>query len=166
MCTDLAEEDKKEFWKFPIFRHTYCKHEQICYLGELSDVVYLLKQGHIKISQVNEKGQEAILSLIEPGEFFGEVEALSGIPRQTLVRALEPVLVCEISRENLERVVERCPTMGICILKTIGGRLQRIETMINHIVFHSALARLRKLLLQLGKTMGGPELDHIRFKAR
>ncbi len=162
---NLPEEDKKELREISQMT-SYRKHEPICFPGGPSDTVYLLKQGRVKISQVNEKGQEAILSLLEPGEIFGEVEALSGIPRQTLVRALEPVLICEISRENFERFLERCPKVGMCILKTIGGRLQRIETKFSDMVFHSAPARLAKLLLQLGETMGESDQGNIRLKVR
>ena len=162
---DLPEEDKHELREISHMT-SYRKHESICFPGQPSNTVYLLKQGRVKISQVNEKGQEAILSLLEPGEIFGEVEALSGVPRKTLVQALEPVLVCEISRENFECFLKRCPTVGMCILKTIGGRLQRIETKFSEMAFHSAPARLAKLLLQLGETMGEQDQDIIRLKVR
>ncbi len=162
---ELPEEDKKELREISHMT-SYRKHEPICFPGQPSDTVYLLKQGRVKISQVNEKGQEAILSLLEPGEIFGEVEALSGVPRKTLVQALEPVLVCEISRENFECFLERCPTVGMCILKTLGGRLQRIETKFSDMAFHRAPARLAKLLLQLGETMGEQDQGTIRLKVR
>ncbi len=162
---ELPEEDKKELREISHMT-SYRKHEPIYFPGQPSNAVYLLKQGRIKIAQVNEKGQEAILSLLEPGEIFGEVEALSGMSRKTLVQALEPVLVCEISRENFEHFLERCPRVGICILKTIGGRLQRIETKFSDMAFHSAPARLAKLLLQLAESMGEEDQGIIRLKVR
>ncbi len=162
---ELPEEDKKQLREISHMT-SYRKHELICLPGQPSNTVYLLKQGRVKISQVNEKGQEAILSLLEQGEIFGEVEALSGMPRKTLVQALEPVVVCEITRENFERFLERCPTVGMCILKTIGGRLQRIEEKFSDMAFHSAPARLAKLLLQLAESMGEEDQGIIRLKVR
>ena len=162
---ELPESDQKKLRE--ISRITsYRKHESIYLPGQPPNTVYLLKQGRVKISQVNNKGQEAILCLLEPGEIFGEVEALSGMPRKTLVQALEPVLVCEISRENFERFLERCPKVGMSMLKTIGGRLQKVETKFSDMVFHSAPARLAKLLLQLGESMGEEDQGIIRLKVR
>ena len=162
---DLPEEDKKELREISHMT-SYRKHEQICFPGQPADTVYLLKQGRVKISRVNEKGQEAILCLLEPGEIFGEVEALSRKPRETLVQALEPVLVCEISRDNFEHFLERCPDAAIRILKTVGGRLREVESKFSDLVFHSAPARLAKLLVQLGESMGERDQDTIRLNIR
>ena len=162
---DLPEEDKKELREISHMT-SYRKHEPICFPGQPADTVYLLKQGRVKISRVNEKGQEATISLLEPGEIFGEVEVLTGVARETLVLALEPVLVCEITRENFEGYLERCPSVGIRILKKIGGRLRYVESKFSDLVFHSAPARLAKLLLQLSETMGEHDQGTIRLNVR
>lgn len=162
---ELPEEDKKELREISHMT-SYRKHEPICFPGQPADTVYLLKEGRVKISRVNKKGQEATICLLEPGEIFGEVEAMDGAPRETLVQALEPVLVCEIARENFLRFVDRCPTVGIHILKKIGGRLKDIESKFGDLVFHSAPARLAKLLLQLGDSMGERGQGTIRLNVR
>jgi len=162
---ELPEEDKKELRGISHMT-SYRKQEPICFPGQPANTVYLLKQGRVKISRVNEKGQEAAICLLEPGEIFGEVEALVGITRETLVQALESVLVCEITRENFERFLDRCPTVGIRILKTVGGRLRQVKSKFSDLVFHSAPARLAKLLLQLGKSMGKRDQDTIRLNIR
>ena len=162
---DLPEEDKKELREMSHMT-SYRKHDSICFPGQPADTVYFLKQGRVKIARVNENGQEATICLLEPGEIFGEVEAMDGTPRETLVQALEPVVVCEITRENFLRFLERCPVVGINILKKIGGRLRDIESKFGDLVFHSAPARLAKLLLQLGESMGDRDQDRIRLNVR
>ena len=162
---ELPEEDKKELREISHMT-PYHKHDQICFPGQPADTVYLLKQGRVKISRVNEKGQEATICLLEPGEIFGEMEAMDGAPRETLVQALEPVLVCEITRENFLRFLDRCPTVGIRILKKIGGRLRDIESKFGDLVFQSAPSRLAKLLLQLGDSMGERDQGAIRLNVR
>jgi len=162
---DLPEEDKKELREISHMT-SYRKHEPICFPGQPADTVYLLKKGRVKISKVNETGQEATICLLEPGEMFGEVEALSQPTCETLVQALETVLVCEITRENFERFLNRCPTIGVNILKSVGGRLRNIETKFADLVFHSAPARLAKLLLQLGDSMGDQDQHLIRLNVR
>ena len=145
---------------------SYRQHEPICFPGQPADTIYLLKQGRVKISWVNDKGQEATICLLEPGEIFGETEALGGLPRETHVQALEPVLVCEIAREDFERFLDRCPTVGIRLLKNVGRRLRNIESKFSDLVFHSAPARLAKLLLQLSESLGERDQGTIRLNVR
>lgn len=66
---------------------SYPQHEHIDFPGQLGDAVFFLKEGRVKISRINESGQEATICFLEPGEIFGEVEALGGISRETLVQA-------------------------------------------------------------------------------
>ena len=79
------------------------------------------------------------------------------------MQALEPVLVCEIARENFLRFLDRCPTVGIRLLKTVGGRLRNIEAKFGDLVFHTAPARLAKLLRQLSEPMGECDQETIRL---
>jgi len=65
---------------------SYRKHQATYFPGQPGDTVFLLKEGHVKISQVNAKRQEATICLLEPGEIFGEVEAMEGISRETLCK--------------------------------------------------------------------------------
>ncbi len=162
---DLPEEDKKELREISHMT-SYRKNDHICFPGQPADTVYLLKKGRVKISRVNGAGQEATICLLEPGEIFGEVEVLSQSTRETLVQALEPVLVCEITRENFLRFLDRCPTVGIQILKSVGGRLRHIESKFADLVFHSAPARLAKLLLQISESMGEHDQHLIRLNVR
>lgn len=162
---DLPNEDKRKLRDMSQMV-SYRKHQNICFPGQPGDTVFLLKEGRVKISRVNEKGQKAAICLLEPGEIFGEIDAMNDVPRETLVQALEPVLVCEIARENFLRFLDRCPTVGIRILKTVGGRLRNVESKFGDLVFLSAPARLAKLLLQLGDSMGDQDQNLIRLNLR
>lgn len=163
--SDLPDDDKQELRDMSQMV-SYRKHQVLCFPGQPGDTVFLLKEGRVKISRVNENKQEATICLLEPGEIFGEVEVMDRTPHESLVQALEPVLVCEIARENFLRFLDRCPTVGIQILKTVGGRLKNIESKYGDLVFHSAPARLAKLLVQLGDSMGDREQDSIRLNVR
>ena len=133
---------------------SYRKNEPIYLPGDSSEIVYLLKKGRVKISKVSQDGREVALSILEPGEIFGEVEALGATSRESLVQALEPVLVCEIKRSDFERYLQTYPEVGGKIIKLMGGRLRQLETKVGDLVFKSAQARLASLLLELGETMG------------
>ena len=133
---------------------SYRKNEPVYLPGDPSDTVFLLKKGRVKVSRVNEEGREATLAILEAGEIFGEVEAIDGVPRQSIVEAMESVLVCEVQREDFNRYLYHYPDVGGKVIKLIGGRLRQIETRIGDLVFKSAPARLAHLLIDLSDTMG------------
>lgn len=136
---------------------SYRKNEPIYLPGDMSEIVYLLKKGRVKISKISQEGREVTLSILEPGEIFGEVEALNVVPRESMVQALEPVLVCEIQRQDFDRYIQTYPEVGGKIIKLMGGRLRQLETRVGDLVFKSAPARLASLLLELSETMGNCE---------
>ena len=145
---------------------TFEKGELVYLPGDPSDSVYLLKKGRVKISRVNDDGREALLTILEPGEIFGEVEALSSDRRETLVQALEKVKVCEIQREDFDRYLHQYPHVGGRVIKLMGVRLRTLESRVGELVFKSAPARLATVLLNLSETMGQPEERGIRLGAR
>ena len=145
---------------------SYRKNELIYLPGDPSETVFLLKKGRVKISRLSEGGREATLAILEPGEIFGEVEALQGVPRDSMVQALEPVMVCEIQREDFDRYLHQYPEVGGKVIKWFGGRLRQIETKVSDLVFKSASARLAGVLLDLGHSMGIQENGSIRLQSR
>ena len=144
----------------------YAQGDMIYLPGVPGDSVYLLKKGKVKISRVNEDGREILLTILERGEIFGEVEALNEEPRETLVRAMENTLVCEMARKDFDFYVMAYPYVGGRIIKLMGVRLRTIETRIGDLVFKSAPARLATVLLSLAESVGECENHGIRLQAR
>lgn len=145
---------------------TYPKGQLVYLPGDSSDTVYLLKKGRVKISRVNDDGKEMLLTILEPGEIFGEVEALSGDHRETLVQALDHTLVCEIRREDFDHYLHKYAHVGGRVLKLMGARLRTIESRIGELVFKSAPARLATVLLRLAESMGVEENRGVRLQAK
>ena len=145
---------------------SYRKNEPIYLPGDPSNIIYLLKKGRVKISKVSEEGREATLTILEPGEIFGELEALQAVPRESMVQALEPVMVCEIRREDFDYYLKQYPDVGGKVIKLFGGRLRQIESRVSDLVFKSAPARLARILLELSRSMGTWENGSIRLQTR
>ncbi len=153
VLSELSLEELKEL-KNITRMVSYRKKEPIYLPGDTSETVYLLKKGRVKISKISKEGREATLTILDPGEIFGEVEALDSVPRECMVQALESVMVCEIQREDFDRYVHAYPEVGGKVIKFMGGRLRQLETKVGDLVFKSAPARLASLFLELSETMG------------
>ncbi|BAR53369.1 cAMP-regulatory protein [Bradyrhizobium diazoefficiens] len=46
----------------------------------MADTVFYIQKGKVKLTVLSEQGKEAVVGILEPGQFFGE-ECLNGHPR-------------------------------------------------------------------------------------
>ncbi len=122
--------------------------------GDPSQKIYILKEGHIKISRVSEEGREVTLALLEPGDIFGELEVLQDSPRDTLAEALDDSQLCVIQKEHFLSMIHRKPEYSFRLVKLIGFRLKKIENRVEDLVFRDVHSRAALLLLQFSKDYG------------
>ena len=79
----------------------YRKGRIIYAQGEEADQIFYIQSGKVRVTVVSEQGKEAVVGLLEPGQFFG-AGCLNG---QTLrigtAKALEASLITSISRKAM-----------------------------------------------------------------
>ena len=165
LFSDLPEKDLQQMDS--ITRMEAVKRRQFIYLpGDAASTVFLLKAGRVKLSRVNEEGKEITLAILEPGEVFGEMEILEGMPRDTVAEALDDVSICVMNRSDFEQMLKKDPNTSIRLTKLIGMRLKRIESRIEDLVFRDVPARLAHLLLQLSEGIGANDQGEIRLPVK
>ena len=67
--------------------------------GDRGDRFYVVLSGMLAVSQASRGAQ----SVLRPGDYFGEVAVVMGIPRTATVRALTPGTVASCDRETFDR---------------------------------------------------------------
>jgi putative ABC transport system ATP-binding protein len=61
--------------------------------GDRGELIYILEDGRIEILREHADGREELLRLLSPGEFFGEMSPILGLPRTATARANGPVVL-------------------------------------------------------------------------
>jgi thioredoxin reductase (NADPH) len=84
--------------------------------GQANRPLYVLIEGSVEGVHPS-RGVETIVTVLEPGEFSGEVDMLIGRPSLVLGRARTASDVLEIERANLRRVLETDPELGEIFLR-------------------------------------------------
>src|SRR4249920_748458 len=76
----------------------YRKDQIVFSQGQVADAVFYIQQGKVKLTVVSEQGKEAVVAILEPGQFFGE-GCLNGHPlRIATTRAMEDCTITASSR--------------------------------------------------------------------
>src|SRR4029078_7320402 len=71
----------------------YAKDDVVFHADESGDVFCMIKEGQVKVTMISPEGKEIILSMLGPGDFFGEMSLLDNEPRSATVVGTEPLEV-------------------------------------------------------------------------
>ena len=99
-------------------------------------------------------GRELTLSEIEPGEVFGEMALTAQRLQEAYAQATEPSVLISISTEELERIIEQKPQVGIRLVHLLSERLRSYEARMEDITLKDVPARLANIILLLCEEEG------------
>lgn len=110
----------------------FAKGEVICRQGEVADAFYLVRSGHVKVTQ-SYPGGDVVLNYLGKGHYFGEIGLLGGGLRTASCLALDHVDVVKITKRDFDKMVYQFPEIKQQLVETAKERLQdnikQIETL-------------------------------------
>jgi CRP-like cAMP-binding protein len=127
----------------------YRKNQIIYAQGEEADQIFYIQSGKVKVTVVSEQGKEAVVGILEPGQFFGEGCLNGQTVRVGTARAIEECLVTSITRKALLATLRAEPRFAELFMTYLVTRSNRIEGDLIDQLFNSSEKRLARLLLLL-----------------
>ncbi|QRO01734.1 cyclic nucleotide-binding domain-containing protein [Archangium violaceum] len=85
--------------------------ETIVEEGEPGSSLFAIVEGSVEVVRSPRSGRRRTVAFLGEGDFFGEMSLLSDVPRLASVRAFERTAVLELTRERLERIIQRHPSV-------------------------------------------------------
>jgi CRP/FNR family cyclic AMP-dependent transcriptional regulator len=128
---------------------TYCKDQNIFQQGEVADTIFYIQKGRIKLTVQSERGKEAIVGILEAGQFFGE-GCMNGHPlRISTTTAIEDAVITSITKKAMLAILRSEPAFSEVFVAYLLKRNGRIEEDLIDQLFNSSEKRLARLLLLL-----------------
>ena len=125
------------------------KNQVVFSQGDAADSVFYIQKGKIKVLVVSEQGKEAVVGIMEPGQFFGE-GCLNGHPlRISTTVAMEPCVITSITKPAMLATLKSEPRFSELFMGYLLSRNSRIEEDLIDQLFNSSEKRLARLLLLL-----------------
>ena len=145
-------------------RYRKFERKSLIYLpSDAGDAVLLLASGRVKLYHITSEGKEAVLSLIEPGEIFGELALLDHGRREEFAEAMAASGVILIPGDAVRQLMETHPEVSLEITRLMGLRRKRMERRLKSLLFRSNRERLISLLMELVEKYGRPTNDGVRL---
>ena len=129
-------------------------NQVIFHLGDPGGLLYLISRGKVKISHTTSDGQEVVLAILGPGDFFGEMALLDDSPRSATAVALEPTETWTLHRGEFMTYLSDNPDFTLHVLKTLARHIRRLNTQLADIFFLDLPGRLARVLLNLAEQYG------------
>ncbi len=153
--TDAALDDIRRL----TVRKSISKDTILVQENELGDCMYMIMEGKVKVTNVGSDGKEVILSVLGPGDFFGEMALLDEEPRSATVVTLEATEMLLLRRKDFHSLLEQNRELLSNLLSTISQRLRHANAQIRSLALLDVLGRIAKLLLEIASKEGRKLLD-------
>jgi len=120
----LDEEELAQVAALTEFR-TYPANHILCHEGAYEDVLYIIADGEIVISQKTGEGEEErLLRVGGKGDLVGEMALIQSAPRAATVRTTSECTVLEMEKRDFETILSRSPRMAIDIIRITLDRIR------------------------------------------
>ena len=127
----------------------YYKDQIVFSQGDVADAVFYIQQGTIKLTVISEQGKEAVIAMLEPGQFFGE-GCLNGHGlRVATTTAMDECVITRIAKADMIAALHNEPDFSELFMSYLLARNSRIEEDLVDQLFNSSERRLARLLLLL-----------------
>ena len=122
---------------------------------------YGLAAGTIKISTLRQDGREAILAVLEPGNWFGEISLIDGSPRTHDATALSALDLLVVPYEAFVRQMQDA-AFARAVAALLAARVRGLYGLMEDATLRGLRARVARRLMSLarGDVTQSPELRH------
>ena len=127
--------------------------------GQDGDRLYVVVHGKIKLGTTSADGRENLLSILGPGEMFGELSLFDPEPRTSTATAVTDAKLVSLAHEAVIGLVTTNPQTSLELLRRLAQRLRKSNEILADLVFADVPGRVAKAIMDLGERFGVQKED-------
>ncbi|MGA8004808.1 MAG: Crp/Fnr family transcriptional regulator [Burkholderiales bacterium] len=141
-----------------VTRKSVARGATIMVAGDQTDSLYIILSGRLKVMMSDAEGKEVILSILGPGEFFGEMGLIDDSPRSASVLAIEPCELLSIAKRDFNKCLAENFEMAMAVMRGLVRRLREADRKIGSLALLDVYGRVARLLLDMADTVDGQKM--------
>jgi len=135
-------------------RRRYPRDTVVFFENEEGDCLFMILEGRIKVTILGDDGREIILTMLGPGDLFGEMALLDNEPRSATAIAVEESELLLLQRSDFQAVVGENPGISIALIKVLTTRLRRANQQISTLALLDVYGRVARVILDMAREEG------------
>ncbi len=116
--------------------------------GDISESLYIVLSGRVKVYASNTAGREIVLSFFGPGEYVGEM-SLDGSPRSASVMTVEPTTCAIVTRASFRDFLFAHPDFAMHLILKLIQRVRTTTENVKSLALSDVYGRLVRLIMTL-----------------
>jgi CRP/FNR family transcriptional regulator, cyclic AMP receptor protein len=113
------------------------------------ETLFILKRGRVRIFRISPDGRALTTAIVNPGTIFGEMVIVGQQMHDSFAEALNEVVVCVMSRTDVQRLLLGDPRIAARIAEILGRRVAQLERRLSDSVFKTVPERIASTLCLL-----------------
>ena len=122
--------------------------------GDAGDRLFVVVEGKLKLGTSSIDGRENLLSILGPGDMFGELSLFDPGPRTATATAVTDARVLALAHDQVIGLVTQHPQVSLELLARLAQRLRRTNEVLADLVFSDVPGGVAKALMDLGSRFG------------
>ena len=119
--------------------------------GAAANTVFYIQDGGVKLSILSASGKEAVIAMLEPGDFFGEGCLAGQTVRMGTATTIVPTTLLKIPKREMMRTLHEQSGLSDRFIAHMLARNIRVEEDLVDQLFNSSEKRLARMLLLLAR---------------
>jgi len=141
-----------------VTRRSVSRSTTVMASGDPTDSLYIVLSGRLKVLMSDAEGKEVILSILGPGEFFGEMGLIDDSPRSASVTAIEACELLSIAKRDFKKCLAENFEMTMAVMRGLVRRLREADRKIGSLALLDVYGRVARLLLDMAETVEGEKV--------
>jgi len=147
---------------------TQCHPRQVIMSPEdPPDRIHILKAGKVRVYRITPDGKQLTLDIFDKGTILGDMRLLGQdrVP-EAYAETIDAAVICTITPDELRRLIQRYPIIGVNIINFLSRRLQEAERELEAMAYQRVGQRLARKLVDLAQRFGVETVRGTLIQAR
>ena len=146
-----------------LVRRTFARGVIIFHKDSPGRTLYIIESGKVRIFVLSESGREISVNIYGPGDVFGELALLDGLPRSAGAMVVEKTTVLTLHRDDFLWHLGKYPRMARSIIEILSARIRYTTVYAESLAFLDVYGRVAEKLLELCDRYGVERADGIEI---
>jgi CRP-like cAMP-binding protein len=151
--SELSDEDITSLARLAS-RKRYPKDTVVFFENEEGDFFFTILEGRIKVTILGDDGREVILSVLGPGDFFGEMALLDNEPLSATAIAVEESELLSLHRNDFQSVLNDNKSITSALIRVLSARLRRANHQISTLALLDVYGRVARVIVDMAREEG------------
>jgi CRP/FNR family transcriptional regulator, cyclic AMP receptor protein len=151
-------EDQLRMLTTVVSRKSVTRSTMVMAAGDATDSLYIVLSGRLKVMMSDAEGKEVILSILGPGEIFGEMGLIDDEPRSATVVTIEPCELLSLAKRDFKKSLAENFEMCMAVMRGLVKRLREADRKIGSLALLDVYGRVARLLLDMSENVDGEKV--------